>query len=105
MQELWENAGLESIDTRVICISVVFSDFDDFWDFEHCANRAAGEINRWHVNERKGATPHAYARPPAYRFRWTYRLRIICERREGTGAGATPLMGASGMSTMSAIGT
>ena len=32
MQELWENAGLESIDTRVIRISVVFSDFDDFWD-------------------------------------------------------------------------
>ena len=32
MQELWEKAGLEAIDTRVIRISVAFADFDDFWD-------------------------------------------------------------------------
>ena len=32
MQELWEKAGLESIDTRVIRISVMYSDFNDFWD-------------------------------------------------------------------------
>ena len=32
MQDLWEKAGLESIDTRVIRIPVVYSDFDDFWD-------------------------------------------------------------------------
>lgn len=31
MQELWRQAGLESIDTRVIRIAVVYSDFDDFW--------------------------------------------------------------------------
>ena len=29
---LWENAGLESVDTRVIRIPTVYSDFDDFWD-------------------------------------------------------------------------
>jgi ubiquinone/menaquinone biosynthesis C-methylase UbiE len=32
MQDLWEKAGLESIDTQVIRIPVVYSDFDDFWD-------------------------------------------------------------------------
>jgi ubiquinone/menaquinone biosynthesis C-methylase UbiE len=32
MQHLWEKSGLESIDTRVIRIPVVYSDFDDFWD-------------------------------------------------------------------------
>ena len=32
MQGLWENAGLESVETRVIRIPTVYSDFDDFWD-------------------------------------------------------------------------
>jgi SAM-dependent methyltransferase len=32
MRELWERAGLTSVETRVIRIPVVFSDFDDFWD-------------------------------------------------------------------------
>jgi SAM-dependent methyltransferase len=32
MRALWEGAGLESIDTRVIRIPVVYSDFDDFWE-------------------------------------------------------------------------
>jgi SAM-dependent methyltransferase len=32
MQALWEDAGLESTETRVIRIPTVYSDFDDFWD-------------------------------------------------------------------------
>ena len=32
MQDLWERAGLEAIDTRVIRIPVAYADFDDFWD-------------------------------------------------------------------------
>jgi hypothetical protein len=32
MQSLWEKAGLEAIETRVIAISVAFASFDDFWD-------------------------------------------------------------------------
>jgi ubiquinone/menaquinone biosynthesis C-methylase UbiE len=32
MQELWEESGLKSTDTRVIRIPVVYSNFDDFWD-------------------------------------------------------------------------
>jgi ubiquinone/menaquinone biosynthesis C-methylase UbiE len=32
MLELWEGAGLKCIETEVIRISVVFSDFDDFWN-------------------------------------------------------------------------
>jgi ubiquinone/menaquinone biosynthesis C-methylase UbiE len=32
MQELWEKAGLDSVETRVIRIPVIYSDFDDFWN-------------------------------------------------------------------------
>jgi SAM-dependent methyltransferase len=32
MRELWEKAGLASIETRVIRIPVTYSSFDDFWD-------------------------------------------------------------------------
>jgi SAM-dependent methyltransferase len=32
LQALWEDAGLELIETRVIRIPIVYSDFDDFWD-------------------------------------------------------------------------
>jgi len=32
MRAIWEKAGLQSIDTRVIRIPIVYSDFDDFWD-------------------------------------------------------------------------
>src|SRR5215510_2257278 len=32
MQDLWEAAGLQSIETRVIRIRVTYSDFDDFWN-------------------------------------------------------------------------
>jgi hypothetical protein len=32
MKDLWEKAGLESIDTQVIRIPIVYRDFDDFWE-------------------------------------------------------------------------
>src|SRR5262245_56163697 len=32
MLNLWKTAGLESVETRVIRIPTVYSDFDDFWD-------------------------------------------------------------------------
>jgi SAM-dependent methyltransferase len=32
MQSLWEATGLEAIETRVIRIPTIYSDFDDFWD-------------------------------------------------------------------------
>jgi SAM-dependent methyltransferase len=32
MLSLWKNAGLESVETRVIRIPTIYSDFDDFWD-------------------------------------------------------------------------
>ena len=32
MRALWERAGLQSIDDRVIRIPVVYSDFEDFWE-------------------------------------------------------------------------
>jgi SAM-dependent methyltransferase len=33
MRAPWENAGLELIESRVIRIPVVYSDFNDFWDW------------------------------------------------------------------------
>jgi len=32
MQELWRKAELDSVETRVIRIPVLYSDFNDFWD-------------------------------------------------------------------------
>ena len=32
LQEFWGKAGLQAVETRVIRIPVVFSNFDDFWD-------------------------------------------------------------------------
>jgi SAM-dependent methyltransferase len=32
LQGVWTNAGLESVETSVIRIRTVYSDFDDFWD-------------------------------------------------------------------------
>jgi SAM-dependent methyltransferase len=32
MNSFWEMAGLEAIETRIICIPVRFANFDDFWD-------------------------------------------------------------------------
>lgn len=32
MRALWEQAGLESIDTRVIDVPITYSNFDDFWE-------------------------------------------------------------------------
>ena len=31
MREVWQKAGLQSIDSRVIRIPVVYRDFEDFW--------------------------------------------------------------------------
>ena len=32
MRAIWQQAGLQSIDTQVIRVPIVYSDFDDFWD-------------------------------------------------------------------------
>lgn len=32
MNEFWRKAGLQSVETHVIRIPVVFSNFDDFWE-------------------------------------------------------------------------
>ena len=44
MQELWEKTGLESIDTRVIRIPIVYSDFDEFWDSNSVAIGPQGKL-------------------------------------------------------------
>jgi len=32
MRAVWEKAGLQSIDTQVIRIPIVYSNFDDIWE-------------------------------------------------------------------------
>ena len=96
MQELSEQSGLKSVDTRVIRIPVVYSNFDDFWDSNTVPIGPQGQINRKHVDKRERATPHAPARAPAYHFGWTYCLRVIGKRGEGPRAGMRPSWSAIG---------
>ena len=94
MQDLWEKAGLKSIDTQVIRIPIVYRDFDDFWESNTVLIGPQGKIiSGMSTSERE--TPHRSAQPSAYRFGRTHRLRIIRERREGTGTRLRPLTGAS----------
>jgi SAM-dependent methyltransferase len=43
MQALWQQAGLASVETRVIRIEVSFSGFDDFWDSNNVPVGPAGQ--------------------------------------------------------------
>ena len=43
MRTLWEDAGLESIESRVIRVPVVYSDFNDFWDANSVPAGASGK--------------------------------------------------------------
>jgi SAM-dependent methyltransferase len=52
MHTLWEQAGLELIDTRVIRIPVTFSNFDDFWDSNSVPVGPVGKA----INEMSPAT-------------------------------------------------
>ena len=40
LQALWEKAGLQAVAARVIRITVAYSGFDDFWEFEQRAGRS-----------------------------------------------------------------
>ena len=44
MRELWEQSGLEAVDTRVIRIPVVYSNFDDFWDSNNAPIGPQGKL-------------------------------------------------------------
>jgi hypothetical protein len=43
MQALWQQAGLASVETRVIRIEVSFSGFDEFWDSNNVPVGPAGQ--------------------------------------------------------------
>lgn len=43
MRALWEDTGLESIESRVIGVPVVYSDFDDFWQANSVPAGASGK--------------------------------------------------------------
>ena len=42
MRALWEKAGLQSIDTRVIRIPIGYTDFNDFWQSYRVPEGPAG---------------------------------------------------------------
>jgi SAM-dependent methyltransferase len=44
MRRVWEEAGLQSIETQVIRIPVVYSDFDDFWESNSAPAGPSGKI-------------------------------------------------------------
>ena len=46
MRAVWEKAGLQSIDTRVIHVPVVYSDFDDFWQSYSVPEGPSGQAIR-----------------------------------------------------------
>ena len=46
MRALWEQAGLTSIDTRVIRIPITYSNFDDFWESHSVPVGPAGQAIR-----------------------------------------------------------
>jgi SAM-dependent methyltransferase len=77
MQRFWEDAGLESIETQVIRIPTVYSNFDDFWGLKRCPYRAAGQNNRKHVCERKRGVALAAAQLPACLVGPPYCLPIV----------------------------
>ena len=63
LQELWEQSGIVSVDTRVIRIPVVYSNFDDFWNSNtvpigpqgkliESMSRSAREQLRTHLRDR-----------------------------------------------------
>jgi SAM-dependent methyltransferase len=43
MRMLWEGAGLESIESRLVRIPVVYADFDDFWNANSAQAGASGK--------------------------------------------------------------
>jgi SAM-dependent methyltransferase len=43
MRTLWTDAGLDSIESRVVRIPVVYADFDDFWDANSVPAGASGQ--------------------------------------------------------------
>jgi SAM-dependent methyltransferase len=44
MRRVWEEAGLQSIQTEVIRIPVVYSDFDDFWESNSAPAGPSGKV-------------------------------------------------------------
>ena len=58
MRAVWEKAGLQVIDTRVIRIPVVYSDFEDFWQSFNVPERA-----KWSGDPRNVARRRSCASP------------------------------------------
>ena len=66
LRALWQQAGLDSIDTRVIRIPVTFSGFDDFWESNTLPVGPLGKaINEMPPSAREQLKAHLGDRRPA----------------------------------------
>jgi ubiquinone/menaquinone biosynthesis C-methylase UbiE len=65
MRSLWEQAGMDSIETRVIEIPVTFSDFDDFWDSNSTPAGPVGKaVEKLSAADRERVRAHLRERLP-----------------------------------------
>jgi hypothetical protein len=74
MRAPWEDAGLELIESRVIRIPVVYSDFNDFWDWNSVPVGPQGKAIHENVGSGPGATSSPGPGTTACRFWRTHRL-------------------------------
>jgi hypothetical protein len=65
LRAVWENAGLQSIDTRVIRIPIGYIDFNDFWQSysvpEGPAGMAVRKMSPSQIERLKGCTARGAA--------------------------------------------
>ncbi len=64
MRALWEQAGLEAIDTRAIRVPVVFSDFDEFWQVNSVVGPAGQAISKMPPRAREQLKVHLRRKLP-----------------------------------------
>ena len=88
LRELWEAAGLESIETRIIAVHRVFDSFDEFWadQYGDQPERNARGAGRGHGRRLK---ERIRSRLPADAER-THLLWRTGQRDYGKSAGITP---------------
>ena len=87
MQTLWQGAGLQAVETRVIRITVNYTSFDDFCELEPGAGRAGRTSDRQDVARRVGRAQGAPAQIAPDRGGRQYRLRSFRQCGEGPRAG------------------
>ena len=87
MQTLWQGAGLQAVETRVIRITVDYTSFDDFCESSLVPIGPAGQVIAKMSPDGAGRTQGAPAQIAPHRGRRQHRLRSLRQRREGPRSG------------------